>query len=116
MYPETQDSIIPMPETYLRNLDRSLNELTDAIRTHRFHQADPISASNPWTHDRRPVTQCQSQPEYPARRGAPDSLVEDSTVEAFIRRLREAVGQETNHATPIPPRDHGEERSATLRA
>ncbi|KAK2699667.1 hypothetical protein QWA68_000763 [Fusarium oxysporum] len=114
VYPETQDSIIPMPETYLRNLDRSLNELTDAIRTHRFHHADPISASNPWTHDRRPVTQCQSQPEYPARRGAPDSLVEDSTVEAFIRRLREAVGQETNHVTPIPPRDHGEERSATL--
>ncbi|KAI8413988.1 hypothetical protein FOFC_07279 [Fusarium oxysporum] len=103
-----------MPETYLRNLDRSLNELTDAIRTHRFHHADPISAINPWTHDRRPVTQCQSQPEYPARRGAPDSLVEDSTVEAFIRRLREAVGQETNHVTPIPPRDHGEERSATL--
>ncbi|KAI3581945.1 hypothetical protein IWW34DRAFT_802758 [Fusarium oxysporum f. sp. albedinis] len=106
--------IIPMPETYLRSLDRSLNELTDAIRTHRFHHADPISASNPWTHDRRPVTQCHSQPEYPARRGAPDSLVEDSTVEAFIRRLREAVGQETNHATPIPPRNHGEERSATL--
>lgn len=105
-----------MPETYLRNLDRSLNELTDAIRTHRFHHAEPILASNPWTHDRRPVNQCQSQPEYPARRGAPDSLVEDSTVEAFIRRLREAVGQETNHATPIPPRDHGEERSATLRA
>ncbi|TXC11615.1 hypothetical protein FocTR4_00007663 [Fusarium oxysporum f. sp. cubense] len=71
-------------------------------------------ASNPWTHDRRPVNQCQSQPEYPARRGAPDSLVEDSTVEAFIRRLREAVGQETNHLTPIPPRDHGEERSETL--
>ncbi|KAM5517773.1 hypothetical protein FOXYSP1_08558 [Fusarium oxysporum f. sp. phaseoli] len=71
-------------------------------------------SGNPWTHDRRPVTQCQSQPEYPARRGAPDSLVEDSTVEAFIRRLREAVGQETNHVTPIPPRDHGEERSATL--
>ncbi|KAG5784638.1 hypothetical protein H9Q73_001702 [Fusarium xylarioides] len=114
VYPEAQGNIIPIPETYLRNLDRSLNELTDAIRAHRFHHADPISGGNPWTHDRRPVTQCQFQSEYPARRGAPDSLVEDSTVEAFIRRLREAVGQETNHVTPIPPRDHGEESSVTL--
>lgn len=130
MYPEVQDSIIPVPETYLRNLDRSLNELTDAIRVNRFRHAGFNSFGSSWSHDQRLGMPARSQPGYAARRNAPDSLVEDSTVEAFIRRLREAVGHsenskegpinrppagnENNQGTPMSLRDPEEGRSATL--
>lgn len=86
IYPK-QEAIVPVPESYLQRLDRSLNELTDAIRTHGL-DGSRVSAHPSQGH----ANDTGLRIEVPAVHTATDSLVEDSTAESFIRKLRETAG------------------------
>ncbi|KAH6991377.1 hypothetical protein BKA56DRAFT_474340 [Ilyonectria sp. MPI-CAGE-AT-0026] len=114
VYP-TQDTIIPVPESYLQRLDRVLNELTDAIRTHGFN-AGPNSADSSRNHGRDAGLHIELRQTHTAA----DSLVEDSTAEAFILKLRETVGSasrfdQSNPTVPDTPLgDHTSMRFDTL--
>lgn len=86
-YPAQQDTIIPVPASYLQHIDRSLNELTDAIRASGINSGTIYSQQSRASHDGGPQNSKSRQTHTSV-----DKIVNNSTTEAFLLKFREAVG------------------------
>lgn len=118
LYPK-QDTIIPVPESYLQRIDRSLNELTEAIRNHSL-DAGGKSAD---------ASRSQTNLQFEGRQARPvvDSMIGNSTSEAFVLKLRETgsfarqsedafeAGPRLDHSSPQTLQGHARMRFDTFR-
>ncbi|KAI8659161.1 Zn(2)-C6 fungal-type domain-containing protein [Fusarium sp. Ph1] len=109
LYPK-QDTIVPVPESYLQRIDRSLNELTEAIRSHTLDVGGK-SADASRSQTNNPSRQFEGRPARPVA----DSMIGNSTSEAFVLKLRETgsfarrsedafdAGPSLDHSSPQTP-------------
>ncbi|CAH0052143.1 unnamed protein product [Clonostachys solani] len=106
-----KDKAVLVPEDYLRRIDSTLNELKEMIRANGSHvsttqaSTDAVAESSELPHGDQNV--------------AIQALVDDSTPESFIRKMREVLqpGNQTSSnmwSTRLPPMFPGSRRSASL--
>ena len=84
-----------VPEFYLRRIDSTLNELKDMIRMDRSHTSSSRGSGEASVE----TSDARNERNRTISVGDTDSLVEDSTAESFIRKLKEVL-QTSNHGSP----------------
>ncbi|RTE82884.1 hypothetical protein BHE90_002557 [Fusarium euwallaceae] len=107
LYPK-QDAIVPVPESYLQRIDRSLNELTEAIRNHTLDTGGKSgdASRNQINNPSRQFEGLQAHPVV-------DSMIGNSTSEAFVLKLRETgsfARRSEDALDPRPSLDHSSPR------
>ena len=79
-YPN-QDPVVPVPESYLKHLDSTLDNLASIVRLRERE------ASRSETENREQIE--ETLPDVHTYRNVPGSLIDDSTAESFLRKLKE---------------------------
>ena len=95
----TKEAIIPVPESYLQRIDRTLNELKDTLQSNVL-RSGPVTPTvllpaQAVSNDRQGQEACPAagaeQDTLSRDQTGADSLVDDSTAESFIRKLKEVM-------------------------
>lgn len=95
VYP-TQEPTVQVPQSYLEQLDQTLQELTNTIRSYGIN-AGLTSAASPQGRNTNGVLHVDLRQEP----STSDSLVGNSTAEAFIHKLRETVSSTKTSVEPF---------------